>query len=142
VAIGLESNRVAISLFNVQNPAAPALLNRVRLGNNYSWSEANWDEKAFSVLPEAGLILVPYTSDTTNGYASRVQLIDFNTKALAVRGLIEHEVAPRRTTLYASRILSISGWELVSVDATDRDHPVVSGTTSLAWVADRVFVQG
>ena len=44
VTVGIESNRVAVSLFDVANPAAPALLSRVRLGENYSWSEANWDE--------------------------------------------------------------------------------------------------
>ena len=53
VTVGIETNHVAVSLFDVANPAAPALLSRVRLGENYSWSEANWDEKAFTVLPDA-----------------------------------------------------------------------------------------
>jgi len=140
VTVGLESNHVAVSLFGVANPAAPALLSRVRLGENYSWSEANWDEKAFNVLPDAGLILVPYSGDTTNGYASRVQLIDLNATSLVARGVIEHQFQPRRATLYADRILSLSGWELLSVDATDRDHPVVRATTALAWPVDRVFL--
>ena len=62
VSIGIaDSNswRVAVSLFDVKDPAKPALLDKVPLGDNYSWSEATYDEKAFSVLPEAGLILVP-----------------------------------------------------------------------------------
>ncbi|MBK8000858.1 MAG: beta-propeller domain-containing protein [Verrucomicrobia bacterium] len=142
VTIGIESNRVAVSLFNVANPAAPTLASRVALGDSYSWSEANWDEKAFAVLPEAGLILVPYSGNTTNGYASRVQLIDLGRDNLAARGVIEHQFQPRRSTLHADRILSISGWELLSVDATNRDHPVVRHTTSLAWQVDRVFLSG
>ena len=142
VTIGVETNRVAVSLFDVANPAAPALLSRVALGENYSWSEANYDEKAFAVLPEAGLILVPYTGNTDNGYSSRVQLVDLNASSLAKRGVIEHQFQPRRATLYSDRILSVSGWELLSVDATDRDHPQVRSNTTLAWQVDRVFLSG
>lgn len=140
VSIGVETNRVAVSLFDVSNPAAPALLSRVRLGRNYSYSEANWDEKAFSVLPDAGLILVPFSGDTTNGYASSVQLVDLSADSLAARGVIEHQFQPRRATVYTDRILSVSGWELLSVDASDRDHPVLRGSTRLAWTVDRVFL--
>jgi hypothetical protein len=67
ITMGVESNHVAVSLFDVTDPAAPALVSRVRLGGTYSWSEANYDEKAFTVLPDAGLVLVPFSSDSTNG---------------------------------------------------------------------------
>jgi hypothetical protein len=142
VSIGVETNRVAVSLFDVGDPSAPALLSRVRLGRNYSYSEANWDEKAFSVLPDAGLILVPFSGDTTNGYASSVQLVDLNENSLTARGIIEHQFQPRRATVYTNRILSISGWELLSVDASDRDHPSLRNSTTLAWPVDRVFLHG
>jgi hypothetical protein len=143
VTIGVETNRVAVSLFNVADPSAPSLLSRVRLGQNYSWSEANWDEKAFSVLPDAGLILVPFSGDTlTNGYASSVQLVDLNPDTVVARGLIQQRFQPRRATLYQNRILSISEWQLLSVDASDRDHPMVTATVSLAFPVDRVFLHG
>jgi len=142
VTLGVESNRVAVSLFDVQDAAHPSLLSRVLLGENYSWSDANWDEKAFTVLPDAGLILVPYTGYTTNGYAERVQLIDLNPDSLAARGIIERPFAFRRSTLYTDRILAISGRELVSVDATDRDYPLVRGQTDLAWPVDRLLLHG
>ncbi len=142
VTLGVESNRVAVSLFDVQDAARPSLLSRVLLGENYSWSDANWDEKAFTVLPDAGLILVPYTGYTTNGYAERVQLIDLNPDSLAARGIIQRPFAFRRSTLYTDRILAISGRELVSVDATDRDYPLVRGQTELAWPVDRLLLHG
>jgi hypothetical protein len=44
--------------------------------------------------------------------------------------------------LYHDRILSISAQELLSVDATDRDHPEVQAKLDLAWPVDRVFVHG
>ena len=142
VSIGIETNKVAVSLFDVKNPAAPALLSRVRLGQNWSYSEANWDEKAFSILPEAGLILVPYTGDTRNGYASSVQLIDLKPDAVVARGVITQQFQPRRATLFQDRILSLSEWQLLSVDASDRDQPQLKSTLALAWTVDRVFLHG
>ena len=142
VTVGVESNRVAVSLFDVHNPAKPELLSRLRLGENYSWSEANNDEKAFTVLPDIGLILVPYNGDTTNGWTSQVQLIDLNPNLLVARGIIQHQTQTRRTALSHQRILALSGWGLLSVDASDRDNPVVRGDAKLAWPVDRLFVHG
>src|SRR5579862_1082179 len=50
VTLGVESNRVAVSLFDVRDPSHPASLSHLVLGQNYSWSDANYDEKAFTVL--------------------------------------------------------------------------------------------
>jgi alpha-tubulin suppressor-like RCC1 family protein len=144
VAIGIDNTngwRVAVSLFDVRDPAVPALLGKVPLGENSSWSEANWDEKAFGFLPDSGLILVPFSTYSTNQQEG-VQLIDFNQNSLAKRGSIPHAMQARRSTVYKDRILSISGRELLSVDAANRDKPVVRAEVPLAWGVDRVFVQG
>ncbi|MBN2505122.1 MAG: beta-propeller domain-containing protein [Verrucomicrobia bacterium] len=142
VSVGVETNRVAVSLFDVSNPAQPALASRVLLGETHSWSEANWDEKAFAVLPGANLILVPFNGDVTNRYVSAVQLIDLKPGALAARGQIAGAFAFRRATAYDDRLLALSGWELQTVDATDRDHPALTHRLQLAWTADRVFLAG
>jgi hypothetical protein len=145
VAVGIDNSnswRVAISLFDVRDPAKPGLLAKVPLGENHSWSEANQDEKALSVLPEAGLILVPYQTWATNGYATRVQLIDLGADTLKGRGVIEHQMQPRRATVFTDRILSISGRELLVVNAVDRDNPVVTSELELSWAVDRVLLAG
>lgn len=145
VTVGIDDTnnwRVSVSLFDVHDPATPALLSKVALGENYSWSEANTDEKAFNVMPSEHLILLPYQGYSTNGYAQRIQLIDLNRDSLAARGVIEHEFQPRRAAVHNDRIVSISGQELLSVDATDRDHPVVKDDLPLAWSVDRLIVQG
>ena len=139
VALGIETNRTTVSLFDVADPAQPSLLSRVQIGDGWSWSEANWDEKAFKVLEEEGLILLPFQSWTENRYVQRVQLIDLLESSLVARGAIDHEFAPRRATVHRDRILSLSGRELLSVDATDRDQPEVVASTELAWPVDRVF---
>src|SRR5262249_858281 len=90
----------AVSLFAVHYPVPPGLLRRVPVGDNYSWSEANTDEKAFTVLPEIGLLLVPYQGYSTNGYSTRVQLIDLLATNLVARGAIDHQMQPRRATVH------------------------------------------
>jgi hypothetical protein len=145
VTIGVDNTsgwRVAVSLFDVQDPAKPRLLSRVPVGENQSWSEANTDEKAFGILPESGLLLVPYQGYTTNGYASRVQLIDLGSTNLTARGTVDHTLVPRRATLHRNRVLSLSGRELLALDASDRDHPLLKGSVALAWRVDRVVLHG
>lgn len=142
VAVGVETNRTTVSLFDVTAPSRPALLSRVQLGSKYSYSEANQDEKAFNVLEDAGLILLPLQGYTTSGYESWVQLIDLGANALTVRGRIEHKLTPRRATLHRNRVVSVSGVELLSVDTTDRDRPQLTGQLDLGWSVNRVLLAG
>jgi hypothetical protein len=142
VTVGIESNRVAVSLFDVHDPTQPVSLSHLLLGEKYAWSEATSDEKAFTVLPDQGLVLVPYNGDTTNGWTSQVQLIDLTRTNLIARGIVQHQSQPRRTAFSHNRVLSLSGWELLSVNVTDRDHPQVQGDAALAWSVDRLFVSG
>jgi len=145
VTVGIDNTngwRVAVSLFDVRNPAKPSLLDKVFLGENSSWSEANSDEKAFNVLAEDGLILLPFQGYSTNGYAQKIQMIDLGESTLTLRGAIDHTLQPRRATLHKDHILSLSGRELVSVDAADRSNPVVKSSLELAWTTSRVFPKG
>ena len=143
VSIGVDDTdnkrRVAVSLFDVSDVTKPRLFDKVTMGDRWSWSEAQYDEKAFTVLPHAGLILVPYQGYEGTGYAKKVQIIDLNEKTLKKRGVIEHALQPRRATEYQDFIMSISGQELLSVDATNRDKPVVKGNVELAWFVDQII---
>ena len=146
VSIGVDDTnngrRVAVSLFDVSDITKPKLFDKVTMGDRWSWSEAQYDEKAFTVLPHAGLILVPYQGHEDGGYVKNVQIIDLNEKTLKKRGVIEHALQPRRATEYQDYILSISGKELLTVDATDRDNPVVKSEVELAWTVDQVIPTG
>jgi hypothetical protein len=134
--------RVAVSLYDVQDAAKPTLLSQVPLGKNYSWSEATYNDKAFTVLPDAGLILVPYQGWSSNGFAAAIQLLDLGTNALTARGIIQHTMQARRATLLGDRIVSISGRELLTVNAADRDHPVVTADLELSWPVNHVLLAG
>ncbi len=135
----VEGWRVAVSLFDVRDPSQPGLLSRVPIGTHHSWSEANTDEKAFGWLEEAGLILVPFQAYEENQTTMAVQLIDLQGDQLVKRGLIEHEVRPRRSTMVDEAILSLSGRSLLSVGVEDRDHPRVQSELELSWKVDQLF---
>ena len=96
----------------------------------------------YTALFRSGLILVPYQGHEAGGYVKNVQIIDLNEKTLKKRGVIEHALQPRRATEYQDYILSISGKELLTVDATDRDNPVVKSEVELAWTVDQVIPTG
>jgi hypothetical protein len=141
-AVGVENGKVTASLFDVRDPAKPSLSSRVEVGDGYSWSEANWNEKAVAILPESGLILLPYSSIDGNGVVSAVQLVDMNiaTGSLVKRGVVKHAFSPRRASkLRDGLIASISNRELMLLDATNRDKPALLADVALAFGADRIL---
>jgi hypothetical protein len=143
VAVGRLNNQTAVALFDVSDPTRPAVLSQIPLGTDSSWSEANWKEKAFNVMPEENLIVVPYSGyEPGSGYASRVQLLDLTRDAINKRGVIDHGLAARRTAVKGERLLAISGTDLVTVDIADRDQPRVTSEVEIAWRVDRVFLAG
>lgn len=143
IAMGVELGRAAVSLFDVSNPDAPRLAAKVFLGDGWSWSEANADEKAFRVFPEQGLVLLPWHGrQGTNGWFQGVQLLDFTKDSLKLRGTINHNSAARRAVLLDNHVLSLSGGELVSAAIADRDQPEVRSVLALSESVDQLFVLG
>jgi len=145
-AIGWESGTVVASLFDVANPAAPALLRRLSLGAPGTFSAAMWDDQALKILPDAGLALIPLnTYDPLSGqWHPLLQLLDINTvgRDLRLRGDIAHAFDARRADLLGETVVSISQRVLVTADITDRDAPDVLAEVSLAWPVDRVLDAG
>lgn len=144
VALGIDDtgdyNKVAVSLFNVSDTSHPELVKRVALGDDTggSSSQANYDFKALTVIDEIGLILVPLVVDgyKEGGYyqENRIQLVDFSKEDLNARGYIAQEGNISRSRLFSNRILSVSESELIVIDPSDRDAPVV--TADIDFVTD------
>jgi hypothetical protein len=142
IGLGNWTNwQTTVSLFDVSNPANPMLLSQVGVGDSNSWSEAGYDPEAFTILPDDGLILVPFQSWSANNDASGVQIIDLAPNALTARGIISQAQA-RRATIFQNRVLSISGQEYLSVDISNQDSPSVTSLLTLAWPVDTVVVAG
>lgn len=144
VSVGRDGGKVQISLFDVSDESNPTLAKRVDVGAGWSWSEAEWNEKAVKIIPEDGLILIPVIEWSEGVRKNRVCLLDFDPlqRTLSVRGTIDHEFAPRRAALMDDQyIASVSNRELLLVDASDRDKPRVTSDVTLAFAVDRVVVR-
>lgn len=142
LAVGVDGGNATVALFDVADETNPTQLSKVFLGTGWSWSEANADEKAFKYLPELGLVLVPWQGYENGQYVQSMQLIDYTGDRLVKRGLITHRLNARRAASLSDRILSLSGQELLVVDATDRDKPVVKADLDLSFVVTQVRVSG
>lgn len=109
VTIGVDPDldwQAAVSLLDVSNPAAPALLDREQLGD--SSSLALWERKAFAV--HADRILVP----RWDGPA----VVDRSPDSLATRGVIGVAGGAVRGFPYGDAIAAVGNEELVLAEAT------------------------
>lgn len=143
--IGFDGGKVAASLFDVADAANPTLLKRIKLDGNWGYSEATYDEKALKVLPDDGLVLVPYSSYAGDGTTSHyVQLLDLDVvgRDLRLRGKIAHDFEPRRATVIGASLASVSQRQLVTADISDRDNPTVLADLLLAWPVNRLVNSG
>ncbi|MDF1563148.1 MAG: beta-propeller domain-containing protein [Deltaproteobacteria bacterium] len=143
VALGHDDTndwQLAVSLFDVSDLDAPALLGRVSFGENWGWIPDERDnfDKVFKVLDAQGLVLVPFHSygfDETTGYwhhKGGVQLVDFDRQSVTLRGLADHGGYVKRAIPHGDRILTVSNERMQTVNIANRDNPVTTGSVELA----------
>lgn len=143
LAVGRDGGKVQVSMFDVSDPANPTLAQRVDVGEGWSWSEAEWNEKAVKILPQSGLILVPVVESIGASRSNKVCLVEFDVAArkLAKRGVINHAFEPRRAaSMEDDTIASLSNRELLLVNASNRDLPSVTAELTLAHGVDRIVL--
>lgn len=159
IAVGVDDTngrRPAVAYYDVTDPANPSQLSRVILGppGSFTQSEAIYDEKAFKIVDELGLIAIPFQhyDDSVGGgqtfpgggggdvavsspdapyvppkCVSAVQLVDFSDTALTQRGWFEHAGQVQRVGVVGGRVFSLSHAGFKTVDITDRDAPAALG---------------
>lgn len=138
IGLGVDntgSRAITVSLFDVSNPAAPALLDRVDSGSGeWAWSLASYERKAWTVDQENGMILFPYTSYDSGTYRQRnaLGILEFDREHLSVRGEVEAAAPVERGALHEERVYALSQAALQVVDIRDREHPVPTATVELA----------
>ena len=161
VGIGINDEngrQLSVSLYDVTDLTNPEpLLARAEVEADHSWSEANWDHRAFSVIEDAvqvdgpngvsetGLVLLPFTgsSSALGAYTSAVQIFTFSQGTLTQRGLMEHGTPVRRSFLAASETTAnLSEQELSLFDTADVDNPEELGRLELAPNYSDFFVFG
>lgn len=146
---GHAEGAVAVSLFDVTDLAAPALLSRVNVGARWTTlAESQIDlHKAFRVVEESGLVLVPlHGSESATGDAaqrcvganrSAVQLLDLKDDRLSLRATVPSPAEVRRALVHREQLLLVSDANLTAFDL--REHaPRVRSTLMLEGYVDRV----
>jgi hypothetical protein len=149
VAIGInkESRRtMSVSLYDITKLTNPdPLLDRADSEADYSWSEASWDHRAFTVLEnaveveapdgdiETGLVLLPVAGwNSGDGYISGVQIFTFGEDSLTRRGMMVHGAPVRRSFQADSDLTAnLSEAELSLFDTADPDDPIELGRVDL-----------
>ena len=140
LAVGRDNSKSKISMYDVSDPEDPKEINTVEVGSGYSYSEANYDWKAFKIFDELGLILLPLTDYDYDSWDNiyKLYLIDFDLdNGLKTRGYIASDSYIRRGVAIQDLIFSIGENHLVTADASDRDNPKVLSELTLA-----VYVNG
>ena len=134
LAVGRDNSKSKISMYNVSDPENPKEINTVEMGSGYSYSEANYDWKAFKIFDDLGLILLPLT-DYNDSWESiyKLYLVDFDLdKGLKTRGFIASDSYVRRGVAIQDLIFSIGENHVVLADAADRDNPKILSELTLA----------
>jgi len=148
LALGFDPDHpngsINVSLFDVSDFAAPSLTKRVHFGG--SWASFAEDQnrihKAFTILDDENMLLVPYTGwdfdgegseqECSGSYRSGVQIVDWLDDDLTVRGLVPARGRARRAFTYAQRIVTLSDVELATFDYANRDAPQARDSLTLA----------
>lgn len=139
VTLGVDDTdgwHVSVCLFDVEDPENPSEIDRLTFGedNGWAWSEAYNDYRAFTILDDLGLILLPFRTydNKIYAYVNKLQLIDYNVNDLETRGFTSQQGSIVRSGSISERLFSVSNDELCVIDASDRDNPVVSSAIPLA----------
>ena len=148
IALGVDDSNgyqnVAVSLFDVSDPWNAEMLDRVRIGGYRATSSASLDPRAFTVLDDQGLILVPYFSNRwpidgvlRSGFGIQLVTFDLEEGDLELAGYYKASDAVIRTRSLGDRVLSLGRDYLSVADTSDIMEPRVTATLELSpWVVD------
>jgi hypothetical protein len=145
-----QGETVAVSLYDITDLTNPKpLIDREEVELEYSRSEANRDDRAFTVLEDAtsvktqngttetGVVLVPFRgwNQSRNKHVSGVKIFTFSDDTLTRRGTMEHGT-PVRRSFVADRqnktTANLSEAELSFFDTSNPKKPKEKGRVELA----------
>lgn len=161
IGIGVNdegSTTMSVSLYDITDLTNPEpMLARAEVNADSSWSEAQWDDRAFSVVEgavnvtapdgtiETGLVLLPYSGwdSEEETYEASVQIYTFSDTTLTRRGTMDHGTQVRRSFLADDALTAnLSEAEISFFDTSNPDSPLESGRVELAPNYTEVIVLG
>ncbi len=138
-----------VSLFDVSDLAAPTLMRRVAFGGDWGNFAEDQDRihKAFKILPEIDLVLVPYSAwewDDVgcSSYHSGIQLVDYLNDDIVLRGVAPVRGDARRAFMHQGRLFAMSDEQIRTFDISNRDAPQKAAELLLSAQVNQVVVHG
>lgn len=137
--------QVRVSLYDITDLGSASLISSTTVGaNDYSSSSALGDYKAFRVLDDLEMILLPLdwtveNAGLRNEYHQGAQIIDWVDDTLVERGRIDHGNYVTRAIPFKERLVVISERHVQVVDAADRDNPLPTADIYLVRDVQDVF---
>jgi hypothetical protein len=130
-----QGQQVQVGLFDVAQLAATQRISVADLGLATN-SAALGDYKAFKVLEDLGMLLLPLSwydtlSNGQRAYRQGAQIIDWMNDQVTVRGRIAQTGSVERAIAFKDRVVSISTQQVQVIDASDRDQPKQTGNLFL-----------
>jgi hypothetical protein len=127
----VDDGALHVSIFDVSNLAAPALLDRVNFGGDWAWLAEDQDRvhKLFNLALDQELILLPFSGSLYDeetcyyDWESGIQLIDARGDALTLRGVAPQIGEARRSLLHDDYLFGVSDNAIQAFDISDRDAP-------------------
>ena len=146
--LGYDSNwQLTASLYDVSSLSNPNLLSSVGLSSNantsWGYSPATWNQEAYNVMTNAGLVTIPYSCYNSDGTrANYIQLLSLNTTngALSLAGNVPTGANPLRSAMVGNALASITQQELVTADVSNPNSPNILADLTLAWTVDKIAV--
>jgi len=153
-----EGWTMAVSLYDITDLSnEDPFIARDEVDASHSWSEASWDDRAFSVLEgvveveaegdvvETGLVLLPFQGwdEGADRHISGVQIFTFSKDTLTRRGFMDHGTPVRRSFQAGEDMpANLSEEELSLFDCADPAEPRELGRVELAPNYDDFLVFG
>lgn len=138
-----------VSLFDVTDLSAPTLVRRIAFGGDWGNFAEDQDRihKAFKILPELGLVLVPFTAWDwddwgCSSYQSGIQLIDWTGPELVKRGVAPIRGEARRAFVHEGRLFAMSEEQVRVFAIDDRDGPAKTAELPLSTHVSQTLVHG
>jgi hypothetical protein len=152
IAVGVDDAsddgwKVALSLFDVNDPYNAVLDDRIIIGEGHTYSSANYDPKALTILESQGLVLIPFDSYDWRRYEGEnhgVQVVEFDLEegTLEEKGIIGSDDSIERSRWVNGAIVTMSQ-RMVTTAEMVPDGPNILGRVELASnIGDAFFSDG
>ncbi len=134
IALGVDDEdgrRVMVSLFDVSDPETPTRIAYESFGENWSWSTAYSDVKAFTVLDD--MLLIPFSgwNDGSGGY-DRLQFVAWSPDTLDALGYVDLQGSALRSFRSGGMYYAVTQEQLAVIDASNPRAPEVVNAVTLA----------